>query len=117
MPRPPIGLAATDDNEYRPLIWAKIAANNSYGLVDDLYNVMGALELTDERLYQVYPASITVNFQPSDVIRDWLQLRPILSAAKAPVSLDICAHTATPFGFLGDDSAFGFGVGEIGGAY
>jgi len=113
-PRPSYGDAATDDDSYRVLIYGRIAANTSQGRIEDLVRILGALNCTAIRIYQVYPASITVNFIGNELLNGTERVRDILTLAKASVSMDITNQTESPFGFAGDLSAGGFGVGEIG---
>lgn len=115
-PRPTYGPAADDDNAYRVLIYAKIAANTSYGTIPDIYNVLGSLGLGSVRVFDVYPASITVNYIPNNLTLTCACVRHILVPATPPIGMDITEHSETPFGFEGDPTAFGFGVGEIGAA-
>ena len=100
--------------QYRIFIYAKIASNVSYGTLTDVYNVMRALGLGDVKVKNVYPASITVNYIPNNLVLTCMCIRAILEAATQPIEIDITAHSGTPFGFMGDTSAYGFGVGELG---
>lgn len=114
MPRPLNGAAADSDSAYRVLILGQIAANMSYGTLPDLYAIMGALQLTQVKLFDVYPASITVNFLGNSIISDTTWVRDILERATHPVQFDITRHTETPLGLAGDLSGYGIGIGEIG---
>lgn len=112
MPRPSYGAAATDDDLYRVLIYAKISANISQGTLPDLLNILGALGATNRKIFQIYPASITVNFAASQAVADCACVRDILTSAKQPVALDIAMHSgAGYFGFEGDLNASPLGVG------
>ena len=112
--RPVFGDAATDDDVYRVLIYAQIAANTSVGRISDFYNILGALGLSNTKVYQVFPAALTVNYTPNTLTMTCACIRSILESASHPIELDIVQHSGTPFGFLGDSGAFGFGVGELG---
>lgn len=114
MPRPIGGLAASDDEIYRALIYGKIAANVSWGTKQDIYDIVGALQGTSIKVYNVYPAAVTVNYIASTVIDDCSCIRDILESATHPIEFDITAYTETPFGFSDDSTAYGFDVGEIG---
>lgn len=116
MPRPTSGVAATDDDSYRVLVYGKIAANVSYGTKTDVYNIMGALGSTQINVFNVYPAALTVNYIGNAVISDCACIRAILENATSPIELDIVRITETPFGFEGDSTASGFGAGQIGGS-
>lgn len=114
-PRPKIGAAATNDNAYRILIYAKIAENISYGTLPDLYNILGSLQLERVKIFPVYPASLTINFISNSLTLTCGCIRAIIARATPPVTaIDITQHSAHPFGFEGDNSAFGFDDGEIG---
>lgn len=114
MPRPTHGAAATDDAEYRVLIYGQIAANVSHGTLPDLYNILRSLGLTSVRLFEVYPASLTVNYVGTPTVDDCGCVRAILERATPPIELDITSHSEAPFGFEGDRTAYGFDEGELG---
>lgn len=111
-----VGVTAlyTDDNTYRVFVYAKIAENRSNGTRTDLYNILSLLGLGDIKIYDVYPAALTVNYTPNTLTMTCACIRSILESASDPIELDIVQHSGTPFGFLGDSGAFGFGVGELG---
>lgn len=113
-PRPIYGPAVDSDSDYRVLIYGRIAANTSQGRLEDLVRILGALNCTAIKIYQVYPASITVNFIGNELLNGTERVRDILTLAKAQVSMDITNQTESAFGFLGDLTAYGFGSGEIG---
>ena len=126
-PRPTSGTAATDDDIFRVLIYAKIAANTSNGTASDVYNIMGILGTTDIKVYDVYPASIEIQYTSSNVIADCQCIRRILEGADdtdggatAPIGIGITQNNsvdgALPFGFAGTTGAGGYGVGQIAGA-
>lgn len=102
------------NDEYRVFIYAQIAANTSYGTLNDVYNILGALGLGDVKAKNVYPASITVNYIPNNLTLTCACIRMILESATLPIAMDITSHGGTGFGFMGDTSAYGFGVGELG---
>ena len=104
------------DDPFRVLIYAQIAANTSYGTLPDVYNVLRSLGLGAVRVWNRYPASITVNYIPNVLTLTCACVRFILESATLPISMDITEITETPFGFDGDPSAYGLGVGEIGAA-
>lgn len=114
MPRPLTGTASTSDPAYRVLVLGQIAANISYGTLPDLYAIMGALQLTQVKIFDLYPASITVNFLGNSIITDTSWVRDILERATHPIQFDITRHTETPLGLAGDLSGYGIGIGEIG---
>lgn len=115
--RPTYGAAATSDSVFRVQIYGQIAANISYGTIPDIYNLLKSLQLTNVRLYPVYPATLTVNFIDNSDAVIGSEVRGILEAATHPIDFDITQHTATPFGFEGDLTAYGFDIGEIGAGY
>lgn len=113
MPRPAYGVAHTDDNAYRALIYGRIGANVSHGTEEDLLGILRTIQTVSPQIFDLTPATIAVQFQPSPII-DRSFIREILKQAKAPVTMEITEITATPFGFAGDNTAYGYGVGEIG---
>lgn len=112
--RPTYGPASTSDDAYRVLIYGKIAELVSYGTIPDLYNLLRALELTNVRIFQIYPASLTINFINNSLTLSCGCIRSILEAATPPVALDISMHGPEPFGFEGDSEAYGFDAGDLG---
>lgn len=112
--RPLTGDAATDDDAYRVLIYGRIGANRSHGTRPDLLRILGSLQVGQPRIYSVYPAAITVNFIPTDLLAGTTYARSILEIAKASVAMDITQHSDSPFVFEGDVSGYGFDAGELG---
>ena len=115
------------DEDYRILIYAKIAANTSNGTIPDIYNIMGILGATDIKVFDVFPASIELQYTASDIISDCGCIRRILEGADAtdggataPIAIGISQNNATdgalPFGFEGTVGAGGYGIGQITGA-
>jgi hypothetical protein len=113
-PRPLSGSAATDDNAYRVLIYARIAANTSHGTIPDLYNLLGLLQLQDDRIYEDAPAHVTINFVNNAPVLTCNCVSSIIKAAKLAVTVSITEHTETPFGYEGDANAWGYDIGELG---
>jgi hypothetical protein len=103
------------DAVYRVAIYGKIAENISYGTLPDLYNILGALELTRVKIYPTYPAGLTVNFVSNSLVLTCACIGAILRRATPPVTIiDITQHSENPFGFEGDITASGFDAGELG---
>jgi hypothetical protein len=114
-PRPLQGLAATDDNAYRVLIYGRIAANISHGTIPDLLNLLGALQARRPRIFEIPDEpSITLNFINGSSTLTCGCVRSILTQAKASVALDITQHDELAFAFEGDASGAGFDAGKIG---
>lgn len=114
MPRPVYGDAATDDSKYRILILGQIAANISNGTLPELYNILRSLSLTDVDLFEVYPATITVNYTPNTLITP-AQVRSVLERATHPIAFDIAARPDGCYlGFEGDLFACGLDSGKLG---
>ncbi|PIQ23667.1 hypothetical protein COW36_06585 [bacterium (Candidatus Blackallbacteria) CG17_big_fil_post_rev_8_21_14_2_50_48_46] len=111
LPRPSI---LTPDDEYRVLLYGRIAALNSNGTLPNLLGILGTLGATNRRIYQNFPASLTINFTPSSVIREYTNIRTILETSSASVDLNICAHGDGAFGFSDDPTALGWDEGTIG---
>lgn len=114
LPRPTYGAAATDDDAYKILIYGQIGANISHGTLPELYDILRSLQCTQVRLYEVYPAALTVNLIGTDLTATYDVIRPTLERATHPIEFDIVQHSEHPFGFEGDSSAFGFDDGELG---
>ena len=108
--RPTVGSAATDDEVYRALIYARIFANVSEGRNVDIHNILLALGSADTAVMDTYPAGITVNYQRAGIIQDCACIREILEGATAPVSIDITEHSQNPARF----GAAVWGAGEFG---
>lgn len=114
-PRPATGDAATDDDVYRVLVYARIAANVSEGRAVDLLGIIATLGGANPVIFDTYPAGITINYESTNVL-SCNCISNILREAAPPVSFDIVAHSATPVGFEGDSSGFGLDSGELGDA-
>lgn len=106
---------STPDEVYRVLIYGRIAANNSTGRYRDIDGILGILQAVNRAVYPNFPASLTINFTPSDLIFDLVNIRRILEQATLSVELNITAHAASgAFGFSDDADALGFDEGIIG---
>ncbi len=112
--RPGYGPAYDDSDAFRVLIYGQIAANCSYGTLTDIYQILNTLELGSPYVVDVYPAAITVNYQQSQLSAEYDFIRDVLERATHPIEIDITETTVSAFGLLGDDTALGLGVGEIG---
>lgn len=113
IPRPITGEAATDDNKYRALIKAKIAANRSNGTIKDLYNILGLLGATSINISDIPYAAIRINIK-GQFLLTLEEMLNILVGATPPISIEINKLSSTPFGFKNNPNAFGFGVGKLG---
>ena len=111
LPRPTL---STPDTEYRVLLYGRIAALNSNGTLPNLLGILGTLQATNRKIYQNFPASLTINFTPSSIITEYTSIRTILETSSAAVDLNICAHLDGAFGFSDDPTALGFDDGTIG---
>jgi len=114
-PRPAFGPASTADGPYRVLIYGKIAENISYGTIPDIYNILRALELVNVKIYQNYPASITINYVSNSLTLACACVGAIIRWATHPItSVDITEHFVDGLGFEGNILAGGLDVGPIG---
>lgn len=113
--RPLTGLVPASDANYRVLIFAKISEIMSHGTLPDIYNILNALGLGNASVMNAYPAAVVVNYQPNGTALTCACMRKILESGTPPVSMDIIEHSSQPFGFLGDTTSFGFGIGKLGG--
>lgn len=115
-PRPITGLASTDDTYYKLLIYARIAANSSYGRIGDIIAIIKALggfgiysQEIGANTRQLNYSGINSNFlTPSQVLE-------IIKSGIPPHSINISSYESVDyFGFAGDTLAGGFGIGKIG---
>lgn len=113
-PRPAYGPAANSDNSFRVLIYGQIGANTSHGTENDIYNILGALQLTNIRIYDKYPGTMTINYTPNSLTITCACVRSILARATHPVSFDITTHSNGAFGFKGNTLALGWHKGRLG---
>lgn len=111
--RPLTGAASTDNDKYRALIKAKIAQNRSNGTILDVYNILGLLGANNIITRDVPNAALKIQIS-GNLLLDLSEIIAIIKGATAPISLEITKYTATPFGFLENPLAYGFGVGELG---
>jgi hypothetical protein len=116
MPRPITGLASTDDNAYRLLIKAKIAANTSDGLREDIYNILGILGASNIWLQNIYPATIQINYTGiSESLIIPSELSNLLESGTQPISINISNYHETEyFAFFGCPGGAGFSNGYLG---
>lgn len=115
-PRPLSGEASTDDDMYRILIRAKIAANVSIGNFPDIAAVLEALECPYIYIRDLYPAGMLITYSDDLNLLSIAEIKALLVLAKTPVSLVVTrSHSSTPFGFAGNSRASGFDAGKLGG--
>lgn len=115
-PRPLTGTASTDDNAYRALIYAKIAANTSQSTRPDIIAILKILGENLPKIKDLYPATLKVEYAKSKIPNTFLtvaDVKNILRGAVAPINLEVSRYTDTPFGFADDANASGFDVGEL----
>lgn len=110
--RPIYGPAATDDDKYRSLIYAKIAENICQGTHEELIEILKLFGAEKVYLNNVYSAGLTVNINGT-ILLSLDEIRTILSLITASIEIDLTNYTNKPFGF-NDLQTFGFGVGELG---
>lgn len=111
--RPTTGDAATDDEVYRTLIYARIFANISTGRNANVHQILTALGSETVTVKDLYPMTAIIGYQPSGILTG-AQIRGIIEKATGPVTLEITEHTARPFGFEGNGLAAGFDAGNLG---
>jgi len=111
--RPISGLAATDDNVYRGLIYGQIVENTSNGTIEQAIAILLSMLCSDIIITEIPHAAAEIQYTGTPLFTV-SEIREILIRATAPIELDVSFYTATPFGFAGDPTAFGFGIGEIG---
>lgn len=114
LPRPVTGEAATDDDKYRILIYAWIAAKTSHSTRPDIVNILQILKADFIYIRDLYPAGVIISYSGITLLTVE-ELKNIIIKATAPISLDITRSSVTPFGFKGNPRARGFGVGQLGG--
>lgn len=112
-PRPISGDAATDDDIYRYLIKARIAANRSNGTLPEIYNILGLLGATDIISNDVPNAALQLYIK-GDLLLPLEDILKTLIGATAPISLEITEYSDMPFGFIEDPKSYGFDEGELG---
>lgn len=115
-PRPLTGIASTNDDSYRALIYAKIASNTSQSLRDDIISILKILGENLPRLKNLYPACLAIAYDKEKISTNFLivkEVQNILENASAPISLEVKAKPDKPFGFLGNPKAYGFNEGKL----
>lgn len=111
-PRSIDGPDATDDEAYRALIYARILINTSYGTAEDVLGFLRQIGADGARLFEPGNATLEVYTTGTLLINDD-GLVDALTAATAPVELNVIEYTVPAFGFDGDPDALGFGEGEL----
>ena len=92
--RPAYGLAATDDNVYRGLIYARIAVNNSHGTLPDVYKILRLLQASQPKVREIYPATDQVEYTGTPFISG-AQIRAVLELATAPIAFNLTEYPET----------------------
>jgi len=93
-PRPAYGDAATDDDIYRGLIYARIAINNSLGTLPDVYKILRLLQASQPKVREIYPATDQVEYTGTPFISGE-QIRAVLELATAPIAFNITEYPET----------------------
>lgn len=105
------------DDEYRGLIYARIAINTSSGRNYDLYNITRLCGATTAQIVDVYPAAVQVNYTGTIAITG-AQLRTALESASPPIEIGIVESPETGyFSLAGDPNGLGLGLGALSTAY
>jgi len=112
-PRPISGAASTDDDIYKALVYSKIAQNNSYGTQGDILNILCQLFAQNVIITEFYPARLDITYDATNTFLSASEIKEIIRAVTLEVTLDLTATSSTPFGFEGEPTTFGFGVGEL----
>lgn len=103
------------DAQYRPILKAIVKANNSDGLIEQLYEILDLISsAADKAITERYPASLLVELSDLNGARD-VDIKALLLRAKAGgVSLDF----AYGGGILGDvdGDPLGFILGDVDGS-
>lgn len=113
LPRPVDGEASINDNAYKALIYAEIAKNTSNGTNADIENLLRILGATKIYLVDIPQASIQININ-GVLLLSIEQIKKAIKKATASIEIELSSFTSLPFGFEGDNTGYGFGVGEIG---
>lgn len=92
--KPAYGDAATDDDVYRGLIYARIAINNSLGTLPDVYKILRLLQASQPKVREVYPATDQIEYTGTPYISG-SQLRDVLELATAPIAFNITEYPET----------------------
>jgi len=104
------------DDEYKSLIYTKIAEYNSECTIEDVNSIFSNLVRADSiRLTEYYPATIQLTAINSDplILESGIK-NAVLAAKAAAVKLDsIIFAESPPFGFAGNPIAKGFGEGKF----
>lgn len=102
------------DTAYKFLVYGQIAANVSYGTKQDIYDILGALNTSSRKVYNLFPRSIQADFILSELLDDLSVVVDIIEDATHPIEINVTAFTEEYFGFDDDTGALGFDSGEIG---
>lgn len=103
------------DNLYRNVLYAQILINTYKGTSDELlafFTTLGATGVTYQEL-----GNATVRIQYTGLTPAVFPPSLILTSIRKgthPITFDISYYTPTPFGFLGNPNAYGFGTGSLG---
>lgn len=111
--RPLSGPAAFELESYRALLLAEIAANISNGTIEDIFNILKIIGADQIISFDWQPATLQLNYT-GIIILNVNSVNEIIVKSTPPINTLISFYTSNAFGFAGDSSAFGFGVGEFG---
>ena len=107
----PFGMS---DDIYRGLLFAQIAINTSEGTKENVINLLNLLGAEGLRVFETYPAGIDIQVIRDTIIIDEALTKNAIIKATAPIEINLRAYNAiTPFGFIGNPLAFGFGAGQF----
>lgn len=104
----------TEQEVNRALLLAKVVANRSTGVINDVYNIVSILGDTTPLTSDYYPATFLLQSTQSKMpsINPDLLLK-IIRSASTPINLEVSLVPDEPFGFYDDPTALGFGLGGL----
>lgn len=104
----------TEQEVNRALLLAKVVANRSTGVINDVYNIVSILGDTTPLTSDYYPATFLLQSTQSKMpsINPDLLLK-IIRSASTPINLEVSLVPDEPFGFDDDSTALGFSLGGL----
>lgn len=106
---------ADQDSPFRARIIAQIVQNASGGQREDLIEVLNILGAEEIKIWALGGGWLQINYQIVDQpLLDEPQVSQILNSMVTPGAIMVSSYGPRPFGFAGNPSAAGFGVGRLG---
>lgn len=107
-------LGPENDDVFRAVVYAQIAVNTSNGSWPELLNILGLLNCSGIRVWDIVPATMQIQYTGEAYI-DGDKIKETLEKATAPLAVNLSKYTGNDsLVCAGKNTGLGFGYGKMG---